>query len=86
MISSLSQIKYQDVITYTDLDQFEEINCDFENAYRWLRTQEAPDTTGIKSIKILDKENTVVTLMSGRYNIKNNTYSYYTSILVYTKK
>ncbi|ABG58693.1 hypothetical protein [Cytophaga hutchinsonii] len=85
-ISNLSKIKYQDFIAYTDLDQFEAINCDFENVYKWLHTQEAPDVTAVKSIRFITQENAVVTIMLGSYISKDKTYSYYSSLLVYMKK
>ncbi len=85
-ISNLEKIKYSDFEKYTDLDQFEAIDCDFGNSYKWLHTQEAPDTLIIKSIKFKNKDTAIVTINSGTYNSKEKKCSYYDSTIVYMKK
>ena len=85
-ITNLEKIKYSDFEKYTDLDQFEAIDCDFENSYRWLHTQEAPDTLIIKSIQFTSKDHAIVSVNTGTYNAKDKKYSYYDSTLVYMKR
>lgn len=53
-LENIEIIKYSDFKTqFTDLDQFENIGCDFENYYRWTGGQEP--IQGIRIKKVLKK-------------------------------
>ncbi len=66
---NLSKIKFSDFKTrFTDLDQFENINCDFENYYRWTGGQEPID--GIK-IERVEQVNTDTFLITVTYYVDN---------------
>jgi hypothetical protein len=68
-LSNLSKIKFTDFETrFTDLDQFESINCDFENYYRWTGGQEPID--GIK-IERVARINTDAFLVTVTYYVDN---------------
>jgi hypothetical protein len=42
-IDNLAKIKYSDYLNLRDLDDFEKINCDYDNSYRWTGGQEMFD-------------------------------------------
>ena len=58
-IRKLSQIKYSDYIKLTDLDQFEKLNDDFTNYYRWTGGQEMYDFYSVRKV-IIDNNNAIV--------------------------
>lgn len=50
-IENIETVKYSDFKTqFTDLDQFENIGCDFENYYRWTGGQEPIQGVRIKTV------------------------------------
>jgi hypothetical protein len=59
-IIKLSDVKYADYLKITDLSDFESLNDDFTNYYRWTGGQEMFDIYSIKEIIIHNKNATVV--------------------------
>ena len=49
-LNHLSNVQYSHFVEWTDLDQFEESNCDFNNTYRWTGGQEPVFAIKIDSI------------------------------------
>lgn len=58
-VRKLSQVKYTDYLKLTDLDQFENLNDDFTNYYRWTGGQEMFDIYSVRKVKI-DNKNAIV--------------------------
>ena len=62
-IKNLEKIKFVDFDTqYTDLDQFEEINCDFGNYYRWTGGQEPIQGIRITKTEMISSAQIKVTI------------------------
>ena len=62
-IKELKKIKYSDFNrTYLDLDDFEKINCDFSNYYRFIGGQEPIEGFKIKSIHFNNPFYTIVNI------------------------
>lgn len=59
-ILKLSQVKYSEYLKLTDLDQFENLNADFTNYYRWIGGQEMLDVYAIKNVRIENRNAFVV--------------------------
>jgi len=86
-IGNLGKIKYTDFKkNYTDLGQFEEIDCDFSNSYRWTGGQEAPDKMKIIKIEFKNNDTALITVSYGSSTIGDNEDSYWGSIIVNMKK
>jgi hypothetical protein len=62
-IDSLEKIKFSDFTSnYVDLDDFERINCDFGNSFRWIGGQEAIDGVKISHVKFETSTYAIVTV------------------------
>ncbi len=62
-LENLEKIKYSDFKTqFTDLDQFENISCDFENYYRWTGGQEPIQGIRIKEVSLISNTQAKVTI------------------------
>jgi hypothetical protein len=58
-VLKLSKVKYSDYLKLTDLDQFENLNDDFTNYYRWTGGQEMFDFYSVKNVKF-NNDNAIV--------------------------
>ncbi len=68
-IDELKKIKYSDLETkYTDLEHFENIQCNFSNYYRWTGGQEPIDGIRIKTVKLNSSFSSTVTIEYFVYN------------------
>jgi hypothetical protein len=50
-LKNLAKVKYSDFLKLKDLDDFERLNCDFNNYYRWTGGQEMFDGYYIKKVR-----------------------------------
>ena len=72
-LSNISKVKFTDFkATFTDLDHLENINCDFENYYRWTGGQEPIDGIKIERIERIKADTFLVTITY--YTDKGNGY------------
>lgn len=55
-IQNLSKISYTDFIKIKGLDEFEKINCDYSNQYRFIGGQELYNNFKINNITIINKK------------------------------
>ncbi len=55
-VDNLKKIPFDKFSKYTDLDDFENIMCDFGNRYEWTGGQESKDKADLSSLKIGDKK------------------------------
>jgi hypothetical protein len=77
-LKNIEGIKYSDFIAqYTDLDQFEKINCDFENYHRWTGGQEPVHGIRIKNITSTSNNKIIVNLEYCVDNGGNSKISYW---------
>jgi len=58
-VRKLSKVKHSDYLKITDLDQFENLNDDFTNYYRWTGGQEMFDFYSVKNVKF-NNDNAIV--------------------------
>lgn len=56
---NLANISFEKFSQYTDLDDFENIMCDFGNRYEWIGGQEPKDKANLSSLKVVDKKTIV---------------------------
>ena len=71
-IKQLEQIEYSKFKNdWKDLDQFEMINCDFNNTHKWLGGQEAYSKFKIASVFIEESDKAVVQCIFYNQNSKN---------------
>ncbi len=88
-INELQKVKYSSFKTkFTDLDDFEKIQCDFSNYYRWIGGQEPIDGIRIKSVKLNNPFSATVIIEFYNYNSeekKNIFWGNYLAILRKTK-
>jgi hypothetical protein len=86
-IENLEKIKYSDFNTkYTDLDQFEDIDCDFGNSYRWTGGQEAPDKMKIIKVEFKNNDTAFITVSYGSSTAGDDENSYWGNLIVSMKK
>jgi len=77
-ISHLEKVKYADFkSTFTDLDDFEETNCDFGNYYRWTGGQELIDGIRIRKMQLIKNITVLVSLEYYEYDSSTNKYYYW---------
>ncbi|MDB5256175.1 MAG: hypothetical protein JWM14_870 [Chitinophagaceae bacterium] len=82
-LDSLAKINDSDFNTrYTDLSDYERINCDFSNYYRWVGGQEPVDAIKISSIKIKTSSFALVEIRNAFYNAEEKVYHLYGTIEV----
>jgi len=55
-LNNLKKIPYSTFTKFEDLDQFEDIKCDFFNVYEWCGGQEPIDGASLKRLKIIKKD------------------------------
>lgn len=58
-VDNLENIPFEKFSQYTDLDDFENIKCDFGNRYEWTGGQEPKDKADLSSLKIVDRKTTI---------------------------
>lgn len=63
-IKNLETVQFSDFqkTTFTDLDEYEQANCDFGNYYRWTGGQEPIDGIRITDIKFLSADLVLVSI------------------------
>ena len=77
-LSNISKIKFTDFKTrFTDLDQFESVNCNFENYYRWTGGQEPIDGIIIERIEQIHINTFIATVTYYTDNGKDYGVSYW---------
>jgi hypothetical protein len=78
-IENLGKVKYSDFqkTIFTDLDEYEQTNCDFGNYYRWTGGQEPIDGIRIKTIEILSNEEAVVSIDYYEFDSTKNIKHYW---------
>lgn len=82
-IDELAKIKYSDFDTkYSDLDDFENIQCDFSDYYRWTGGQEPIDGIRIKDVKFNNSFSVTVQIEYIDYNSEEKKNIYWGSNLV----
>ncbi|MBL7828662.1 MAG: hypothetical protein JNJ57_18655 [Saprospiraceae bacterium] len=77
-IENLEKIKYSDFNSnVTDLDDFEKIECDFSNYYRWTGGQEPIDGIRIKTVKLINSFSAIVIIEYFDFNTKEKKNFYW---------
>ncbi|WP_341225238.1 hypothetical protein [uncultured Arcticibacterium sp.] len=78
-IENLAKVKYSDFqkTTFTDLDEYEQTNCDFGNYYRWTGGQERINGIRIIDIKYISTDKTYVTIDYFEFNSEENKKYYW---------
>lgn len=73
-IVNLSKVKYADFqkTSFTDLDEYEQTNCDFGNYYRWTGGQEPIDGIRIIDIKFISTDIASVSIVYFEINANEN--------------
>lgn len=73
-IENLGKVKYADFqkSSFTDLDEYEQTNCDFGNFYRWTGGQEPIDGVRIIDIKFISNDKAYVSIDYFEINSKEN--------------
>jgi len=61
-IDNLNKIPFDKFSQFTELDDFEEINCNFGNRYEWTGGMEPKDRAELVSLKSIDKSTIVAQL------------------------
>jgi hypothetical protein len=86
-IDELKKVKYSDFNTkFTDLEDFENMQCDFGNYYRWIGGQEPIDGIRIKNVKFNSSFSVTVQIENFDYNPEEKKNIYWGSNLVTLKK
>lgn len=78
-IENLEKVKFSDFekTIYTDLDEYEQANCDFGNYYRWTGGQEPIDGIRIKTIEILRNKVAIVSIEYYEFDSTKNIKHYW---------
>ena len=77
-IDELGKVKYSDFETnFTDLDDFENIECGFSNYYRWTGGQEPIDGIRIKTLRFNDSDSATVIIEYYDHNSEDNKQHYW---------
>lgn len=78
-IENLAKVKYSDFekTTFTDLDDYEQANCDFGNYYRWIGAQEPIDGIRINDVKFISVDLVLVSIDYFELNTKENRKNYW---------
>jgi len=71
---NLEKVKFDDFqkSCFTDLDEYEQINCDFTNFYRWIGGQEPIDGIKIIEIRFLATDTSLVSINYFELHSKEN--------------
>ena len=69
-IENLGKVKFTDFqkITFTDLDEYEQANCDFGNYYRWTGGQESIDGIRVVDVKFISSDKIYVVIDYFEFN------------------
>jgi hypothetical protein len=62
-VDNLNKTTFDKFSQFTDLDDFENINCDFGNRYEWTGGMESKDKAELTSLKLIDGK-TIIGLLS----------------------
>ncbi|MBC7390463.1 MAG: hypothetical protein H7329_14705 [Opitutaceae bacterium] len=82
-LDELRKVKYHDFKTnFTDLDDFETVQCDFSNFYRWTGGQEPIDGIKIKSVTLINTYSAKVLIQYFDKNLEKNKNFYWGNNLV----
>ena len=78
-IENLGKVKYSDFqkTTFTDLDEYEQANCDFGNYYRWTGGQEPIEGIRIIDVKFISTDKAYVTIDYFEFNSDENKKYYW---------
>jgi len=78
-VENLGKVKYSDFqkTTFTDLDEYEQANCDFGNYYRWTGGQEPIDGIRITNVKFISTGKAYVTIDYFEFNSDENKKYYW---------
>lgn len=78
-IENLEKVKFSDFekTIYTDLDEYEQANCDFGNYYRWTGGQEPIDGIRIVKITFFSTDEALVSIDYYLTNTKENNRYYW---------
>ena len=71
-LKNLNKISFNDFNTYTDLDQFEEIKCDFNNHYEWTMDMEQIDGADVSKITRINEKDVIVDVLFFNIGTKDN--------------
>lgn len=76
---NLGKVKYADFqkTTFTDLDEYEQANCDFGNYYRWSGGQEPIDGIRITDVKFITIDKVYVSIDYFEFVSKENEKHYW---------
>lgn len=58
-VDNLGNIPFEKFSQYTDLDDFENIMCDFGNRYEWTGGQEPKEKANLSILKVVDKKTVI---------------------------
>jgi hypothetical protein len=67
-VDNLNKIKYETFLKFEGLDQFEEINCAFTNAYEWTSDMEPHDGAELISLTAVNKNTMMGTICFYKMN------------------
>jgi hypothetical protein len=78
-IENLEKVKYSDFqkSTFTDLDVYEQTNCDFGNYYRWTGGQEPIDGIRIIDVKFISTDKVYIAIDYFEFNSDENKKYYW---------
>lgn len=71
-IDNLKNVEYSDFLSWTELDQFEESQCDFSNQYRWTGGQEPIPAHKISDIESIDSNHYQVLINTSLNELDNS--------------
>ena len=78
-IENLGKVKFSDFqrTTFTDLDEYEQANCDYGNYYRWTGGHEPIDGIRIIDVKFISTDKACVTIDYFEFNSDENKKYYW---------
>ena len=77
-VDELEKVKYSEFNTqFIDLDDFENIECDFGNYYRWIGGQEPIDGIRILTVKFINSSSASVNIDYYDFNSEDNRNIYW---------
>lgn len=74
-VDNLKNIPYKDFLKFTDLDQFEDVNCDFSNGYEWIGSMEPHDGAELTNLNLVTKDTVIATIKF--YNLTKDNSKHY---------
>jgi hypothetical protein len=78
-VDNLEKVNFTDFkkTVFTDLDEYEQANCDFGNYYRWIGGQEPIDGISINGVKFITADIVLVSIDYFEHDTKENKKHYY---------